>query len=256
MDVYRGIGVSMFRYRISADYVGTAYGGWQVQPNRKTVQGEIEKAVFELTGEKTSVVGSGRTDASVHALCQTAHFDLSKEWEPKRLVGGLNHFLASDIRVLNAQKTRNDFHARFDCVEKSYIYLMYRAPERAVLTDRAWAVDPNIDVGRMKSAAKRFVGEKDFKSFMAGGSDTASSIRRVSGADVYEKDGFIVFETTANGFLYNMVRIMTSAVEAAGRGKLTETEIDDLIAAKDRTQVKGTAPAFGLYLKSQKYKEE
>lgn len=246
----------MYRFAINVDYIGTAYCGWQVQPGLRTVQGEIENALFKLTGEKPSVVGSGRTDAGVHALCQTAHFDLSKEWEPKRLVGGLNHFLARDIRILGARQASRDFHARFDCVEKSYIYVMYRAPERAVLTDRAWAVDPDIDVEKMKRAALRFIGEKDFKSFMAGGSDTVSSVRKVLKADVCERDGFIIFQTSANGFLYNMVRIMTSVIEAAGRGRLSESDVDFLIAAKDRTLVRGTAPACGLYLESQKYGKE
>ena len=243
------------RYKVELDYIGTDFCGWQVQPEKRTVQGEIENAIFRLTGETTSVTGSGRTDAGVHALKQTAHFDLKKEWDAARLMGGLNHFLAKDVRVQSVKAAEGDFHARFDCVEKSYIYRMYRAPERAVLADRAWAVDENIDVSRMDEAAKLFVGEKDFSAFMAGGSDVKTTVRRVTFANVEEKGGFISFEVAANGFLYNMVRIMVAVLEAVGRKKLEPSGVKNIIESRDRSLVKGIAPACGLYLKSQTYKE-
>ena len=244
------------RYRVELDYIGTDFCGWQIQPERRTVQGELETALFRLTGETVSVTGSGRTDAGVHALKQTAHFDLSKEWETARLSGGLNHFLPSAVRVQSVSLASADFHARFDCVEKSYVYLMYRAPERAVFADRAYVVDENIDVSRMDEAAKLFVGEKDFSAFMAGGSDVKTTVRKVTRASVGERGGFIVFEVAANGFLYNMVRIMTAVLEAVGRGRLAPCDVEPIMESGDRSRIKGIAPSCGLYLKSQTYKEK
>lgn len=241
------------RYRITLDYIGTDFCGWQEQPALRSVQGEIENAIEKLTGERTAVTGSGRTDAGVHALSQTAHFDLSREWQCERLVGGINHFLPGDIRILKASEASSDFHARFDCKEKTYVYVMYRVPERAAFKDRAWAVNSDIDVKAMDGAAKRLVGEKDFTSFMAGGSDVKSAVRTVTDASVRESGDFIIFEVSANGFLYNMVRIMTAVLVSVGIGKLAQSDVGGIIAARDRSAVKGIAPACGLYLKSQRY---
>ena len=241
------------RYRITLDYIGTDFCGWQVQPGLSSVQGELEIALKKLTGEKSAVTGSGRTDAGVHALSQTAHFDLSREWQCEKIASGLNHFLPPSIRVLSVSAAAPDFHARFDCKQKSYVYLMYRAPERAIYKDRAWAVPRDIDVDAMNDAARRFVGEKDFASFMAGGSDVKSTVRTVTAAEVVERDGLITFETSANGFLYNMVRIMTAVLVSVGVGKLKPSDVDGIIEKCDRSCVKGIAPAYGLYLKSQKY---
>ena len=243
------------RYRLELDYIGTAYSGWQIQPERRTVQGEIETALSRLTGETVSVTGSGRTDAGVHALKQTAHFDLDREWECVRLTGGLNHFLPSDVRVLGVERASDDFHARYDCTEKSYVYCMYRAPERAFFADRAWAVDENVDVFLMNETAKLFGGEKDFSAFMAAGSDVKTTVRTVTRASVEERGGLILFDVAANGFLYNMVRIMTAVLEAVGRKRLGREEVELIIKSRDRSRVKGIAPACGLYLKSQTYKE-
>lgn len=243
----------MPRYRLTIDYCGSRYCGWQVQPNGESVQGELEKAIKLLTGESVRVTGSGRTDAGVHALSQTVHFDLEKERRPERLFGGLNHFLPDDIRVNAVVEAPPNFHARYDCKEKSYIYLFYRAPERALLKNRAHAVSAQISAEKMRAAAQRFIGEKDFSAFMAGGSDVKTTVRTVTEASVEEKDGLIIFKVSANGFLYNMVRIMAAVLEAAGNGKLSPSDVDRLIAARDRTLIKGTAPAGGLYLLSQRY---
>ena len=243
------------RYRIELDYIGTAYCGWQIQPNVRTVQGELASAINRLTGEAVTVTGSGRTDAGVHALKQTAHFDLEKSFDPYKLVGGLNHFLPGDIRVFGAFEAPPDFHARFGCTGKTYVYAMYRKPERAILSDRAWAVAEDIDVAKMRAAAKSFVGEKDFASFMAGGSDTRTTVRNVTQAEVKEKNGIIRFTVSANGFLYNMVRIMTKVLESVGVGALAADSVAEIIERKDRAAVKGIAPAHGLYLVDQVYGE-
>lgn len=217
------------------------------------MQGELRRALKELTGEDADVVGSGRTDAGVHALCQTAHFNLSKEWEAKRLLGGINHFLGEDIRALSVERTDDDFHARFDCERKTYMYLMYKEPQRAAFEGRAWVVPKNTDAELMDLGAKRFLGEHDFSGFMSSGSDTKTTVRTVFLSAAEEKDGFIVFTVTANGFLYNMVRIMTAALVAVGQRKLEVGDIDKILKSGDRTLVKGIAPPHGLYLKSQQY---
>lgn len=243
----------MARYSLIMDYIGTDFCGWQTQPSLRTVQGVLTEAIKSLTGETVNTVGSGRTDAGVHAIMQTAHFDLEKEWEIEKLASGLNYYLPSDVRILKACRCDDDFHARFDCKEKSYLYLMYRLPERAVWKNRAYAVDREIDVSAMQRAAERFVGEKDFAAFMGSNSDVKSTVRTVTAASVIERDGRIEFVVSANGFLYNMVRIMTAVLLFVGIGKLEAETVDALIAGKDRTAIKGMAPPYGLYLLNQSY---
>lgn len=241
------------RYKMTLDYMGTAYCGWQIQPDKDTVQGRVEKALYALTAQKSTVTGSGRTDAGVHALCQSAHFDLPQPWETAKLKSGMNHYLPSDIRVLCVERVWDNFHARFDCVDKTYRYLMYRGDKRAVFQNRAWAVHADSDVEKMRAAAKEFVGEKDFRAFMGGGAQVKTTVRTVTQASVQEREGFIIFEVTANGFLYNMVRIMTAVLESAGRGVTDAATVKKLLQEGDRTKVKGLAPAYGLYLVRQRY---
>lgn len=235
------------------DYIGDAYAGWQKQPDKVTVQGTLEHALYLLTGETCNVAGSGRTDAGVHALQQTAHFDLQSEWRSERLKGGLNHFLPRDVRVQDVCAAAADFHARYDCKRKTYEYVMYRGDKRAVYANRAWAVRQDTDVAAMRRACAAMVGEKDFAAFMAGGSDVKTTVRTVYRADVAENDGVIVFTVTANGFLYNMVRIMVTVLEAAGRGVFQPQDVERLLKDGDRNKIKGLAPPYGLYLKSQEY---
>lgn len=241
------------RIRIDLDYIGTAYAGWQVQPGQTTVQGEVERALAEMTGVPTAVCASGRTDAGVHALCQTAHFDTDKPWEPSAFVGGLNVRLPRDIRILRAQAVADDFHARYSAIDKTYEYRLYRSDvDRAVYYGRAARLSPDADIAAMRAAAKHFVGTHDFASFCAANADTKTTVRTVTRADVTERDGLVVYTVTADGFLYNMVRIMAGLLVRLSAGG-DPAEVARVLAACDRTAAPDTAPACGLYLKSVRY---
>lgn len=242
------------RILLTVDYAGTAYAGWQVQPGQTTVQGELERAAQTLTGVRTPMTASGRTDAGVHALAQKVHFDTEKAWDTCAFIGGLNRYLPSDIRVLSAERVNDDFHARFSAKRKTYVYRMYRSSvERAVYNGRALRVDPDLDVRAMRAAAARLTGRHDFTSFRAANSDTATSERTIFSAAVEERGTELYFIVTADGFLYNMVRIMTGVLLRAGRNELTADDVDGILAARDRTRARDTAPAYGLYLFSVEY---
>lgn len=236
------------RICLTIDYVGTAYAGWQVQPGQTTVQGALETALEKLTGEKIGVIASGRTDAGVHALGQVVHFDTDKTWNASAFVGGLNRYLPRDIRVLTAEQVAPDFHARFSAKRKTYVYRMYVGDvERAIYSGRALRVEP-LDVDAMQRAAARFVGRQDFASLCAANADTTTTERTVYAADVFARGDELYFQVTADGFLYNMVRIMVGLLLRVGRGQLSADGVAAILAARDRTAARDTAPACGLYL--------
>ncbi len=242
------------RIRLELDYIGTAYAGWQTQPGQRTVQGEIERALQNLTGEAVRVTASGRTDAGVHALCQTAHFDTERDWDAGAFVGGLNRYLPRDIRVLAAEKADEEFHARFSAKGKTYVYLMYLSDaERAAFYGRAARLPVSADIVKMRDAARCFPGTHDFAAFCASGADTTTTVRTVTEAAV-ERDGDLVtFTVSADGFLYNMVRIMTGLLIRIGTGKEPPDTAAAVLASRDRTEARDTAPACGLYLKKVYY---
>ncbi len=233
------------KYKITLSYDGTDFCGWQHQPNGGSVQDSVENAVFKLFGMRSSVVGSGRTDAGVHALAQVAHFDVEKQLPLKNVVGGLNAYLPRTIRVLSAEPAQSDFDARKSAKRKTYMYLMFEG-NLPVLNDRVAMLDHIPDVAAMQAAADKLKGTHDFSTFMAAGGGAKTFIRTVYDAH-FERDGrFIKFFITADGFLYNMVRIITAQLIKAGRGE--RIDIDGLIARRDRSYAKDIAPACGLYL--------
>ena len=244
----------MRRIRLTLDYIGTAYSGWQRQPDRDTVQKRVEDALFSLTGERTSVVASGRTDAGVHALGQVAHFDTDSDIPVKNFMTGLNHFLPPDIRILKAENVKNDFHARFSAHEKTYCYCIYECPfDRAAYLNRAARVSEKLDVKAMRMASTAFLGEHDFTSFMSTGADTVGAVRTVKDVRVVRSGGLVRIFVTANGFLYNMVRLIAGVLVRAGQGKIDKAGVEKLIALKDKHAVREVMPAEGLYLVSVKY---
>lgn len=244
----------MRRIRLTLDYIGTAYSGWQRQPDRDTVQQRVEDALFSLTGERTKVVASGRTDAGVHALGQVAHFDTDSDIPVKNFMTGLNHFLPPDIRILKAENVKNDFHARFSAHEKTYCYCIYECPfDRAAYLNRAVRVSEKLDVKAMRKASTAFLGEHDFTSFMSTGADTLGAVRTVKDVRVVRSGGLVRIFVTANGFLYNMVRLIAGVLVRAGQGKIDKAGVEKLIALKDKHAVREVMPAEGLYLVSVKY---
>lgn len=244
----------MRRIVITIGYVGSNYGGWQVQPNRDTVQARVEAALLALTGVQTTVVASGRTDAGVHAIGQVAHFDTPVSIPAKNFVRGLNRFLPPDIRVTKAEERDENFHARFSAHEKTYRYVLYMSKtENALLYDRAWRIDYPLDADKMRKAAEYLVGEHDFASFVSSGADTKTTVRNVKSISVVKRGKEIRLTFTANGFLYNMVRLMTGAIVLAGSGKIEPEEVKRMLEAKSKTAVTNVAPACGLYLVKVKY---
>lgn len=235
------------RYKLQISYDGTDFCGWQVQPGQKSVQGEITAAAKRLTGEDINLVGSGRTDAGVHAIAQIAHFDLEKPFELKKMAAGLNFYLPPAIRVNKAQNAPDVFNARMDAKQKTYIYLMYNAEtDNPLLANRALRID-NLDLKAMREAAGDFAGTHDFMPFMSSGSGVKTTIRTIYSCRFFKKGPFFVLETTANGFLYNMVRKIAGFLIAIGQKKRKKEEIGKILG--EGGVVKELAPPYSLYLK-------
>ncbi len=242
------------RIKIVVDYIGTAYHGWQVQPSHDTVQQRLQDALTSLTGEKTSVTGSGRTDAGVHALYQVAHFDTNSKIPVKNFVSGLNHFLPPDIRVLSAREVKNDFHARFSAKNKTYSYLIYESEvDKAVYYNRAVRIKEKLNLSAMRDCALEIVGERDFTSLMSTGSEVTSAVRKVTSLTVTRSGGLVKITVTANGFLYNMVRLIAGVLVRAGKGEITKEQVKSLIEAKSKDAFREVMPACGLYLVKVRY---
>ena len=244
----------MRRIKITLDYIGTAYDGWQRQSDRDTVQKRVEEAIFSLSGERVSVVASGRTDAGVHALGQVAHFDVNAAIPAKNYMTGVNHFLPPDIRILSAEEAPDDFHARFSAHEKTYTYCIYESRfDRACYFNRAARVEQKLDLKNMKTAAEAFCGTHDFTSFCSAGADTTTFTRTIKDIRVTRSGGLVKISVTADGFLYNMVRRIAAVLVKAGKGQIDKAGAEKLINAADNKVAKDVMPACGLYLKSVKY---
>lgn len=244
----------MRRIKITFDYIGTAYDGWQRQPGRDTVQQRVEDAIFSLSGERVSVTASGRTDAGVHALGQVAHFDVNTAIPVKNYMTGVNHFLPPDIRILKAEEVTADFHARFSVHEKTYTYCLYESRfERACYLNRAARADNRLDIAKMKQAAKVFEGTHDFTSFCSSGADTTTFTRTIKSVYVRRSGGLVKISVTADGFLYNMVRRLAAVLVRAGYGQVDCDGVKKLLAAADNRVAKDVLPACGLYLESVVY---
>lgn len=238
------------RYKIVLSYDGAGFCGWQSQPNGNSVQDAVERATQRLFGKKSSVVGSGRTDAGVHALAQVAHFDSEKVLPTKNIVGGLNAYLPDAVRVISAEYVDDGFDARKSVKKKTYMYVMYGGDVSPLLQTRAWHAG-DLDVEAMNAAARALVGKHDFTTFKAAGSGAKTSVRTVFDAHAEKRGRLTLFFITADGFLYNMVRIIVAQLVKAGRGE--NIDIPALLEKRDRTVAKETAPAHALYLYDVKY---
>ncbi len=244
----------MRRIMLTLDYIGSAYCGWQRQPGLDTVQSRVEEALKKLTGESITVTASGRTDAGVHALSQVIHFDTNSNIPVKNFMTGTNHFLPADIRILKAKEVSPDFHARFDAIEKTYCYAMYESEvDKSAYFGRAVRIKGKLDVIKMREASKALEGEHDFTSFMSTGADTNTAVRTIKSIRVVRRDGLVKIYATANGFLYNMVRLIAGVLVRAGKGEIDREGVQRLLELKSKDAVREVMPADGLYLKSVKY---
>ncbi len=238
------------------EYEGTNYVGWQTQPNGVSVQETLERALLKVTGEKTAVHGSGRTDSGVHARAQVAHFDTGARMPADKFAVAMNMLLPADIRVLFTEEAPDGFHARFSAKEKSYRYTVRCGPHARVFSRlTALHVFTPLDVPAMRRAAADCVGTHDFAAFMSAGTTLEDTVRTVY-ASGWSGDGeFLHYDITGNGFLYNMVRILAGTMLEIGRGQLPEDAVRRALISGSRADAGATAPAHGLVLMRVKYED-
>ena len=241
--------------RLTVEYDGTHYLGWQVQPKGPTIQGMIEEKLALLTGESTHLVGSGRTDAGVHALGQVAHFKTKSQMDVHTIQRALNALLPSDIVIQKAEEVGEDFHARNQAKSKVYEYrILNRNVRSALHREYAWHIPQKLDFEALQRATQSLIGEHDFSSFRSVGTPTRTAVRKVIRAEwKMGQDGLIHFEIEANGFLKQMVRAIVGTLVEVGKGKITSEEFLKVLLAKDRKKAGPTAPAHGLFLKEVRY---
>lgn len=236
------------RYAAIVEYQGTAYVGWQRQPNGPTVQGHLDAALSEVANTTTESICAGRTDTGVHALGQVVHFDTLAERSLRGWQLGLNSLLPTDISVGGLQATRSEFHARFSAEWRSYQYWILNKPLRSALyAQRAFHVHQALNEDRMHAAAKPLIGTHDFSSFRAAGCQASSPVRRVMQLSVRRIHDWLVIDVRANAFLQHMVRNITGLLVKVGSGDLPIEAAAEILAACDRTQAPFAAPAHGLY---------
>lgn len=244
------------RFRITIEYSGKNYNGWQRQENGIGVQQVIEDTLSELTGEKIIITGSGRTDTGVHAAGQVAHFDSDTKIPPEKLVFAANVFLPDDIKLTRCEIVSPDFHAQYGAKRKTYRYQTYVSRIPSPLKDDFYTqVIPPVDIDKVRRAAEKLVGVHDFKAFCSTGVQKKSTVREIYSLKVIEDGQILAFEVEGNGFLYNMVRIIAGTLVYIGRGKLPESVIDDMLATGNRKLGGKTFPAKGLCLMRVEYAE-
>ena len=245
----------MARIKLIIQYDCTSFSGWQLQPNKRTVQGELEKVLEFLLKEKVRTYASGRTDAGVSSYGQVAHFDTEQELNLRKLQDSLNALTPDDIAITGCEIAPAGFDARFSVKKKTYQYRFYISKYRLPLLDKiAFRVNDYVDLEKMKEACKYFIGEHDFESFVSQKSGKTNFVRTVYDAKIIElHDGMFAFEITGNGFLYNMVRIVFGTILKAGYGQIKPEEISGLIDAKSRTVAGKTMPAYPLFMKNVDY---
>lgn len=241
--------------KIKIAYDGTSYHGWQTQLNRATIQETIEQAICTVMKHKVNLTGSGRTDSGVHALGQVANFTVDTNIPEDKIKIALNANLPNDIRIIESEDVSLDFNSRFDAHDKTYMYQIYN--------DRVWNpfysryscfVPSDLDFEKMEKAVKFLIGTHDFKGFMAAGSDVKTTVRAVYDTSLVKEGNLIRLYITGNGFLYNMVRIISGTLIDIGKGTKNADCIENAIKGMDRTMLGKTAEPQGLFLMNVNYK--
>lgn len=244
----------MRNIKLIIEYDGKCYNGWQKQPDKLNIQGEIEKAILNVTGEQVELIGSGRTDAGVHALGQVANFKTNSTIAIDKFAMAINSQLKESIVIKEAKEVEDRFHSRYNTKKKTYRYIINNSKcGTAIYRNLEYCFPAKLDVDKMKQASKYFEGEHDFKAFKASGTSSKSSVRVIYSANV-KKDGKKIFiELTGNGFLYNMVRIISGTLLDVGLGKIRPEDIENILKSGDRQKAGKTLPAHGLYLVKVEY---
>jgi len=249
------------RFKLTIEYAGTRYSGWQIQKNARTVQGEIDRAVRTVTGRKDfELYGSGRTDAGVHALGQVAHLDVSTTLAAEPLRARINDELPADINVLAAEIVPHRFHARHDAVARAYLYQIARRRTAFAKTCVWWVKDP-LDLGRMRDASRAFVGMRDFQSFAASdasaeSAEPPSTLVLVERLDIVEEGDLVLIGIEGSHFLWKMVGRVVGVLVEIGRGVLQPADAAAFLAESSAAPARLTAPPSGLFLDRVYYKAD
>ncbi|MCX7903673.1 MAG: tRNA pseudouridine(38-40) synthase TruA [Caloramator sp.] len=244
----------MKNIKIVIEYDGTRYCGWQRQKNGVSIQETIEGAIEKVTGEKIEIIGSSRTDAGVHAKGQVANFYTSSSIPSEKICYAINSFLPDDIVILSSEEVPQDFHSRYNSKGKRYSYtILNRRMPSALLKNYSAHIPYELNFEDMIRASRYFLGEHDFSAFKSTGSSVKGSVRNIRGLDLIKDEDIIKMYIEANGFLYNMVRIIAGTLIEVGRGRIKPDDIPLIIESKDRKKAGPTAPAQGLCLEKVYY---
>ncbi len=245
----------MANIKLTIEYHGLPYRGWQFQKNEKTIQGEIEKAIFKFSGEKKTIQGAGRTDAGVHAIGQCASFELEKKFDDYQILNGINFHLGTEkIRVTKVENVDDEFNARFTAKSKIYNYQVFNSLAPSVIeNDFSIHVRQPLDLDLMRNAIRLLLGKHDFSSFRAHGCQANKPIRSIDEASIDIVDKKIIFIFKAQSFLYQQIRIMVGSLLEVGSKNKDINWISELIDAKDRRLAGPTVPSKGLILKEISY---
>jgi len=239
----------MVTWKLTVEYDGTAYAGWQRQPNQPTVQAAVEAALQRITQTEIPVTGAGRTDAGAHAFGQVISFRSEKPMSPDEWVRGLNGLLPSDISVRSAERMAENFHARYSARGKLYEYRILNRPDRSALDrSRAWHVRKRLDIQAMRDAASPLLGRHDFSSFQGSPTDEKDPICELRRLEISQEQPVIRVEVEADRFLKQMVRAIVGTLVEVGVGKRPAKSVKEILEARDRRAAGVTAPAHGLYL--------
>ena len=246
----------MRNIKLTIEYDGKDFNGWQKQPNKLNIQGEIERAIYNITKEEVDLIGSGRTDAGVHAWNQIANFKTNSNISIEKMAIAINSQLKNSIVVKKAEEVDEGFHSRYNAKRKTYRYVINNTEYgSAIYRNLEYHFPIKLNVEKMQEAAKYFEGEHDFKAFKSSGTSGKNSVRTIYKAEVKTDGERILIELTGNGFLYNMVRIISGTLLDVGLGKIEPSEIEDIINSKDRTKAGKTLPAHALYLVKVNYEK-
>ena len=244
----------MRNIKITIEYDGKDFNGWQKQPNKLNIQGEIERAIENITGEKVELIASGRTDAGVHAMGQVANFKTSSNISIEKIPIAINSQVKNSIRIQKAEEVDEKFHSRYNCKKKTYRYVIDNSKYgSAIYRNISYHIPMKLNVNEMKKAIKYFEGEHDFKAFKSSGTSSKSSVRTIYSTNIVTEGTSIGIDLTGNGFLYNMVRIIVGTLVDVGLGKIKADDIPKIIESKDRTKAGKTLPPQGLMLLSVEY---
>ena len=239
----------MRNIKLVIEYQGKDFNGWQKQPNKLNIQGEIERAIGSITGEEIELIGSGRTDAGVHSLGQVANFKTNSNIPIEKFPIAINSKLKKSIVIKSAEEVEERFHSRYSVHSKKYRYIINNSPTgTAIYRELEYQFPIKLDSEKMQKAAKYFEGEHEFAAFKASGTSSKNSVRKIFKAEVFERDERVYIELTGSGFLYNMVRIISGTLLDVGIGKINPEDIPEIIKSKDRKKAGRTLPAVGLYL--------